>query len=452
MGLSYFFNHEYNKYMTNLLYARVLMGLSLGFHIIFAYLGVGIPLFISLAEIIGIIKKNDNFLIFAKRASYALVILFAVGAASGTLVAFELSLLWPPFMSLISKVDILPFALEGIAFVVEAIFLGIYIYRWDKFKNRILHWLSSIPIVIGAFASAALITSVNAFMNTPAGFSIVNGKIINIKPIKALMNPISFSEIFHVVSSAYLATALTISLIYAYYIIKGKKEKYYKSILNFSMVLVLIFSLLTGFSGDLQGKSIAQFNPEKLAATEGVFHTNLGVSERIGGIFSNNHLLYAIKIPYLLSFLAYGAPNAKVLGLYSFPKSSWPPLFIHYAFDFMVIMGTIYAGYSLLYVFILFFKKKRILLYNKINLYILMLLGASAFLVVEAGWISAEVGRYPWIIYHVMRIKDAITASPDVGFIFYLMLFTFIFLFFMMIFLLLNFYKKRPIYRDGKIT
>jgi cytochrome d ubiquinol oxidase subunit I len=438
--------------MNNLLYARTLMGMSLGFHIIFAYLGIGIPFLISLFELLGIITKNNNYSIVAKRFSYALIILFAVGAASGTLVAFELSLLWPPFMSLISKVDILPFALEGIAFVIEAIFLGIYIYKWDKFKNQITHWLTSIPIVIASAFSGLLITTVNAFMNTPAGFKIINGHITDIHPIKALMNPISGAEVSHVLITAYLSTFFTIAAIYAFYILKGKKEQYYKNILNVCMILVLITAILTGFTGDLQGKAVAKFNPEKLAATEGVFHTHTGVSERVGGIFSNNHLLYAIKVPDLLSFLAYGNPNAKVLGLLSFPKSSWPPFFVHYAFDAMVILGTMYGMYSLLYVMMLFIKKKVPILYHKLNLYILILLGMSSFVAVELGWISAEVGRYPWIIYHVMRIKDAITSSAYVPFVFYLFLFTFLFLFIMMIFLLTQFFKRRPIYRDGKIT
>ncbi len=428
------------------------MGMSLGFHIIFAYLGVGIPLLISLAELIGIVRKNDNLLIFAKRLSYALVILFAIGAASGTAVAFELSLLWPPFMSFISKVDIFPFALEGIAFVIEAIFLGIYIYNWDKFKNRLYHWICSIPIVLASLASAALITTVNAFMNTPAGFKYVNGKITDIEPIKALMNPTSFVEVFHVAATAYLATFFTIGAIYAFYIIKGKKEKYYKNVLNLCMILVLIFSIITAFSGDLQGKAVAKFNPEKLAASESVFHTHSGVSERIGGIFSNDHLLYALKVPDLLSFLAYGSINAKVVGLYSFPKSSWPPLFIHYTFDTMVILGTIYVIYSFIYFLGLLIKKKTEILYHKWNLWVLVIMGMSSFIAVECGWVSAEVGRYPWIIYHVMRIKDAITASAYVPFIFYLFLLTFIFLFIMMVFLLVQFFKRRPIYRDGKIT
>ncbi len=438
--------------MTNLLYARTLMGMSLGFHIIFAYLGIGLPFLISLFELIGIIKKDNNYSIFAKRLSYALVILFAIGAASGTLVAFELSLLWPPFMSLISKVDILPFALEGIAFVIEAIFLGIYIYNWDKFKTKIGHWITSIPIIIGSTASGVLITTVNAFMNTPAGFKIVNGKITDIQPIKALMNPISFAEVSHVIITAYLATFFTIAAIYAFYILKGKKEKYYKNVLNVSMFLVLITSVLTAFTGDLQGKAEALYNPEKLAATEAVFHTHSSVAERVGGIFSNNHLIYALKVPDLLSFLAYGNPNAKVVGLLSFPKSSWPPFFVHYTFDAMVLLGSLYVLYSLIYVIIQFTKKKSYILYNKLNLYILIAIGMSSFITVELGWISAEVGRYPWIIYHVMRIKDAITSSAYVPFVFYLFLLTFIFLFIMMIFLLISFFKKRPIYRDGIIT
>jgi cytochrome bd ubiquinol oxidase subunit I len=211
----------------NLTYGRILMGTSLGLHIILAVIGMALPLYISLAEGLGIWQHNDALRLLARRWTAAFVILFAVGAATGMIVGIELSLLWPNFMAVAGQAIALPFAVETFAFFFEAIFLGLYVYGWDRFTNPWLHWLCSLPIVVGAAASGSLITIVNAWMNSPAGFTLVNGKVTNVQPIKAVLNPAMPTEVAHTVVTAYLAVGFMLAGITAVMMLRGRRGQYY---------------------------------------------------------------------------------------------------------------------------------------------------------------------------------------------------------------------------------
>ncbi len=412
---------------------RVFMGDSLGFHILFALFGVGIPLLISLAELIGIFKKDNDFYTMARRWSFAMGTLFVVGAVSGMIISNQLSMLWPNFMALAGRVIGLPFYMEGFAFFIEAIFLGIYLYSWDRFKNKYTHWLCSLPIVLGSLASAFFITTANAWMNSPAGFMYTNGVASNINPIAAMFNKATYTETTHSIVSYYLTTALVFAGIYAWslgfhkhrtkHLLKKKNiipderehEKlrtYRKKALVYTMVIGTVFALLMTVTGDQSARYIANNEPLKFAAAEIAEHTQAGAPMEIGGIERNGHLEDAIQIPRLLSFLSFGRETAVVRGLDSFNPNTWPPLWIHAMFDLMVFFGM-YIAFVVTLFFILFFWKRKHA-FSHIILGLIVLSGAASFLAMEFGWIVTEVGRQPYVIRGIMTVSQAFTTSKTV--------------------------------------
>ena len=307
---------------------RAFMGTTMAFHILFALFGVGIPLVISFAELLGIVRRDADFTAMAKRWTFAMATLFVVGAISGTIVAVVFAVLLPPFMAFVSKVIILPFYIENFAFFIEAIFLGIYAYTWGKWKNQWVHWLTSLPIVIASFASAFLITTVNAFMNAPQGFTDVNGMIANVNPWTAMWNAAVPTETSHSILSYYATTAFVFAAVAAFALARKKfsagavavAEPYRKKMLAFSMLLALGFSLAVVATGDSSARFIAQNEPEKFAAAEAVAHTGTDAPLNFAGIV----------LPGFLSVLLGGSRDVLVKGLDAFDPSTWPPLAVHY--------------------------------------------------------------------------------------------------------------------------
>jgi len=396
--------------------SRMLTAMTLSFHIIFATIGVGVPLLISIAELIGIKKKDPHYHLLARRWTRGFTITVAVGVVTGTAIGLQLSLLWPSFMKVAGNVISLPLFMETFAFFFEAIFLGAYLYTWDRFKKPIYHWLLSIPVILGAGFSAVFITSVNAFMNTPQGFTMQDGKITAIDPIKAMLNPATPTKVFHVLSSSYLTSAAILAAITAFILIRNraKAKTYYKKALKLTVIMTFVFAILTAIAGDLSAKFLAEYQPEKLAAAEWHFETEEAVDLILfGKLNADNTVERAIRIPKALSFLAFGDFNAEVKGLNDYPKDELPPLWVHYMFDLMVTFGMYAIGVSLLYIVLL--KWKKGLTDNKWLLRLLVLNGPLAMLAIEFGWIYAEVGRQPWILRGYMKVSDAATTSPHVG-------------------------------------
>ncbi len=431
--------------MTNDIYARALTGSTLAIHIIFAVIGVGLPLFISIAELAGIVRKDRDFQLMARRWTTALVILFAVGSVTGTAVAFELTLLWPNFMQIAGKVIALPFVIEGFAFFVEAIFLGIYVYAWDRFSNRWLHWLCSLPIIVASAASGLLITTVNAFMNSPVGFQLNQGQVQNVQPLAAMLNPMAASEMLHVLTTAYLVVAFLLAGMAAWNLLRGRSLAYFKKALAIGMSGALLVATLTIFTGDMSAKDIARYQPEKLAAAEALFDTQTRAPLTIGGIVNptTHQVIGAIQIPDLLSWLAYGDINHPIQGLNAFPQATWPSLAIHYAFDAMVGIGFYLFGIGLLFVLALVFRR-RLMTHR---LLLLGVLGGSvlSFLAMELGWMVTELGRQPWILYHIMTVQQALTSSPYVGLLFYGLLSFFMLAAVSTIYILLKYFRAHPL-------
>ncbi len=401
--------------MTNLVYGRVLMGTSLGFHIILAVIGMGLPLYISLAEGIGLWRRNDALRLLARRWTSAFIILFAVGAATGMIVGIELSLLWPNFMAIAGQVIALPFAIEVFAFFIEAIFLGIYVYGWDRITNPLYHWLCSLPIVVASAASGALITIVNAWMNSPAGFTLKDGKVSNVQPIVAMLNPATPTELAHTVVTAYVAVGFLLAGLTAITMLRGRRGRYYKQALALSTLVALVMSIGALITGDLAAKYVAAYQPAKLAAMEALYQTQAHAPEIIGGIPDPAHHTVhgGIMLPGLLSWLATDNPNGTVVGLDAFAKAEQPPIFIHYLFDTMVGAGMLMFAVAALYALLLW--RRRAWAGSPWMLRALAGTLPLGFIAIEAGWVVTEVGRQPWIIYHLMTVSQALTTAPYIG-------------------------------------
>jgi cytochrome d ubiquinol oxidase subunit I len=408
-----------------ILYSRILTELTLAFHIIFATIGVGVPVMIALAEWTGIKRNDPYYLLLARRWARGFVITVAVGVVTGTAIGLQLSLLWPSFMQIAGQAIALPLFLETFAFFFEAIFLGIYLYTWDRFKKPILHFLLVIPVVIGSSASAFFITTVNAFMNTPQGFELINGSIVNIQPLVAMFNPATPTKVSHVLASSYMTSAFILAAIAAASLLKKGNHVYHRKALKLTMVAALVFSITTAVIGDLSGKFLAKYQPEKLAAAEWHFETSDNAPLVLGGYLTEeNEIKYGLKIPYALSILAHGSPTAEVQGLEETPESERAPLYVHYLFDMMVTIGISLTLLAILYIWIQ--RKRKSAKLPRWLLRFIVWSGPLAMLGIECGWIFAEVGRQPWILRGYMKTVEGATTSTHVDTM--LILFCFLYL------------------------
>lgn len=404
--------------------SRMLTTMTLAFHIIFATIGVGMPIMISVAEFIGIKKNDSYYILLARRWARGFTITVAVGVVTGTCIGLQLSMLWPSFMRIAGQVISLPLFMETFAFFFEAIFLGIYLYTWDRFKRPLYHWIISIPVVIGSSASAVFITCVNAFMNTPQGFKLKNGAIVDIQPFKAMFNPAVPSKVFHVLSSSYMASAFLLASIAAFAILRGKNNQYYRKSLKLTVVMGLILSLGTALAGDISAKFLAEKQPEKLATAEWHFKTERDADLIVfGTLDKENQVRNAIKIPKMLSFLAGDSFKTEVIGLDKIPKDEQPPLWIHYMFDLMVSIGMYGIGISALFLLLRRLKKNE---YNRLVLWLICATGPLSMLAIELGWILAEVGRQPWILRGYMKVAEGATKADNVGLTFLMFLLLYI--------------------------
>jgi len=398
---------------------RFLMGFSLGVHIILAVIGIALPVIIVTAEIAGIKKKDPHYTRIAKRLTTMLIVFFAIGTASGTLVALELLFLWPKFMVLVGHVAILPLYIEVFAFFLEAVFLGVYVYSWDKFENRYMHALTGVFVALGAVLSAVFITMLNAFMNTPVGFNIPEyiktGIIADVQPLAVLATPSTLVEVAHVVSTSYFAGGFIFVLYFAYRILRstGDERLHYRKGLNIAFGLTFIATFFAVITGILSISGLYSFQPEKYAAMELDMYPQTHAPELLGGFYSNGTIKGVIaSIPNLQSILATGTANGSVPGLSSFPKSTWPPLIVHFMFDTIVGLGFGF-GLVMLAIFIMLILKMHPF-DRKWLLILLMVAAVVAVFLLELGWATAEIGRQPWIVYNVLLVSQAANTSPSI--------------------------------------
>lgn len=393
-------------------WSRVLTELTLSFHILYATIGVGVPLMIMIAQWVGYKKNDEHYILLARRWARGFVITVAVGVVTGTAIGLQLSLLWPNFMELAGQVIALPLFMETFAFFFEAIFLGIYLYTWDRFENQKKHMLLLVPVAIGASMSAVFITIVNAFMNAPQGFDIVNGELVNIQPVLAMFNPAMPTKVAHVLVTAYMTSAFVLASIAAYRLLRGSQHDYHKKSLFLLMKLGLIFSIAAAVIGDFSGKYLAEYQPEKLAAAEWHFETEGNAPLILFGVLDDQEVKYAIKIPFALSILAHNSPSAEVTGLNDFPQDELPPLYIHYLFDIMVMIGMFLLVVAGIYLLGRWRGWKFVT--SKLYMWIIVFGGPLALLAIEAGWWLAEVGRQPWVLRGLMKTAEGATTSDSV--------------------------------------
>lgn len=405
--------------MENLDAARLQMAFTLIFHIIFACIGMVMPFFMVVSHYKWLKTRDQVYLTLTKTWQKGVAIFFVTGAVSGTALSFELGLLWPEFMKHAGPIIGMPFSLEGAAFFVEAIALGFYLYGWGKLPER-FHWFTSIIIGISGVASGILVVAANGWMNAPSGFDYVDGKFLNIDPIKAMLNPAWFTQALHMTLAAFTATSFAVAGIHAFQIYKERKIELHKKAFKIAILFGVVAALLQPISGDLSAKDIAVRQPVKLAAMEAHYNTSKSVPLYIGGIVDHEKqkVNYKIELPGMLSFLAFSDFDAEVKGLNDFPKDEHPNVpMVHYAFQVMVGIGSLLCLAALFYLISL--KKVRWQENSKYWL-LFVILAPMGFIALEAGWIVTEVGRQPWIIHKIMRTKDAVTPMPGIVFSFYM--------------------------------
>lgn len=398
--------------MPDLLAARSQMAMSLGFHIIFAMAGIAMPLLMVIAERRWLVTGDAIYLELAQRWAKGTAILFAVGAVSGTVLSFELGLLWPEFMRFAGSIIGMPFSLEGFAFFTEAIFLGIYLYGWKHISPRAHLWAGILVAVSGA-ASGIFVVIANAWMNAPTGFDVVNGQAVHLDPIAAMLNPAALSQTIHMTLAAYAATGLAVGGIHALLLLKDAGNAFHRRALTVALLVGAPAAILQPVSGDFSAGFVARVQPVKLAAMEGLFETTAGAPLIIGGWpdEESRTTRFAIRIPYGLSLLAFKDPHAVVRGLEEVARHDWPPVAItHIAFQIMVGLGSFMALVSLWAAWLAL--RRRDLPSNPWLLKALVLTIPMGFIATEAGWVVTEVGRQPWVIYGVLRTAEAVTPMP----------------------------------------
>lgn len=392
---------------------RSQMGFSLGWHIILACLGVGLPALVLFAEWRGQRTGDPTYRLLARRWARALGVLFAVGAVSGTILSFEMGILWSGLMEKYGSVIGLPFTIEGFAFFLEAIFLGIYLYGWDRLSPR-MHLLSGIPILVAGVLSAFFVVTANAWMNSPQGFLEKNGKLVSTDPWKAMFNKATWPETTHMILAAFMVTGFVVASVYAVAMLRGRTDAYHRHGLRIALAMGAIVAPLQVIVGDWAARYVGKEQPIKLAAMEGLFHSGSHAPLSVGGIYIGDELKGAIHIPDALSLLLHLSPDGKVTGLDSVPADLRPPVaIVHLSFDTMVGIGT---GLVLLAAWFGWSAwRRRRMPTGRWFLRAVAVSGVASVVAMEAGWMVTEVGRQPWVVYGLLKTSDAVNPAPGLA-------------------------------------
>jgi cytochrome d ubiquinol oxidase subunit I len=384
--------------MTDLEFARGQMALSLAFHIVFAAIGMAMPLCMVAAEWRWRRTGDAEYLQLARTWARGTAVLFAVGAVSGTVLSFELGLLFPEFMRRAGAVIGMPFSLEGFAFFAEGIFLGIYLYGWDRVRPS-LHLLAGAVVAVSGLLSAAFVLIANAWMNAPTGFHLDGaGALADIDPVAAMRTPFAAHEIVHMALAAYLATGFGAAALHAVALRRAPGSTLHQKALGIALAMAIPAALAQPFVGHWAGHRVAAEQPAKLAAIEQLEHTQPYAPISVG----------PLRIPGALSVLAFNRPSATVRGLEDFPADERPPALVMPAFRVMVGLGLLLAALSLWAIA----RHLRRRAPDGKFLLALALAGPLGFIAIEAGWVVTEVGRQPWVIYRVLRTAQAVTPMP----------------------------------------
>jgi cytochrome bd ubiquinol oxidase subunit I len=396
--------------------ARQMQAMSFAVHIPLVCFAIALPSIVVFTEWRYWRTGDPLYRTLARRWSKVMISLFAFGVVTGTVLSFELGLLWPNFMATFGSVFGFAFAAEGFSFFVEAIFIAIYVYGWDRLSAR-MHLLSGIPVIIAGFAGSLFVISVNGFMNHPSGFTMQNGRAVDVHPAAALFgNSFFWHELIHMYLAGFMVTGFVMAALYAWGWLRGRRGRFELTALAIPLTVASLASPVQGIVGDWAARTVAQEQPVKLAAFEGLQTTTRGAPEHLLGWYNGSGVVYGIAIPDLLSFLAFHDPNATVPGLDSVPPQDRPPAslinVIRFAFQGMVGIGMLLALLGVVFLAV-GLRKRR--LPRSIWFYrALVVAGPLSVIALICGWVTTEVGRQPFIVYNVMRTKDAVTGAGGI--------------------------------------
>ncbi len=390
-----------------------MQALSFAVHIPLVAFGISFPAIVLFTEWFGYRRGDELYLTLARRWSKVMLTLFAVGVITGTVLSFEMGLLWPNFTGTFGSVFGVGFAIEGFSFFLEAIFIGIYAYGWRRLSPR-AHLLSGIPIVITGVTGSLMVIAVNAWMNHPGGFALRGGKVTDVRPWSALFgNSYLWHELIHMYIAGYIVSGFVLAGCYAFGRLRGRWGRYERTALTVSLTIAAVAAPVQLLVGDWAAREVATTQPVKLAAIEGLYHTTRGAPEHVLGWYSENQIKDGIAIPHLLSLLTDHSWNGKVLGLDSVPAVDRPPVnVVHWSFQTMVGIGTFLALLSVLYIAVRIRRKR---LPTSAWFYRALVIAAPlSVIALIAGWVVTEVGRQPWVVYGVMRTEAAVTGANGV--------------------------------------
>jgi cytochrome d ubiquinol oxidase subunit I len=396
-----------------LLEARQMQALSFAVHIPLVAFAISFPAMVLFVEWLGHRTGDGLYLTLARRWTKVMAALFAVGVITGTVLSFEMGLLWPNFTGTFGSVFGVGFAIEGFSFFMEAIFIGVYVYGWGRLSPR-RHLLSGIPIVITGITGSLMVITVNAWMNHPGGFHLRAGKVVDVDPFKALFaNTYFWHELIHMYIAGYIVSGFILAGCYAFARLKGRWGRYERTALTIPLTIAALAAPVQILVGDWAARDVATTQPVKLAAIEGLYKTTRGAPEHVLGWYTGNQLKYAIPIPHGLSILAFHSWDAKVQGLASVPPDQRPPVnVVHWAFQTMVGIGTLLAVLGVVYLAIWIWRKR---LPESTWFYrALVVAGPLAVVALISGWVVTEVGRQPWVVYRVMRTTAAVTGAHGI--------------------------------------
>jgi cytochrome d ubiquinol oxidase subunit I len=396
-----------------LLQARQMQALSFAVHIPLVCFGIAFPAMILFVEWLYLRSGDELYRSLARRWTRVMAALFAVGVITGTILSFEMGLLWPEFTARFGSVFGLGFAIEGFSFFMEAIFIGLYVYGWDRLTPR-AHFRSGIPIAIAGFTGSLTVISVNAWMNHPSGFRVEQGRVLDVHPLAALFgNSFLWPELVHMYIAGYIVTGFLLAGAYAVGRLRGNWGRYERTALAIPLTIAALASPVQVLVGDWAAREVATSQPVKLAAIEGLQRTTKGAPEHVLGWYAEGQVKYGIAIPKLLSLLAFHNPDATVKGLETVPEDRRPPVnVVRIAFQLMVGIGTLLAVLGAIYLLVAFRRRR---LPRSVWFYrALALAGPASLTALIAGWVTTEVGRQPWVVYHDMLTSEAVTGAGGI--------------------------------------
>ncbi len=393
--------------------AAQMQALSFTVHIPLVCFGMALPSMIVFVEWLHLRSGEEVYRTIAQRWTRIMAALFAVGVITGTILSFEMGMLWPGFMSTFGGVFGLGFAIEGFSFFLEAIFIGIYVYGWKRLSPR-AHLLSGIPIVIAGVTGSLMVIAVNAWMQHPSGFKLVRGRVVDVHPLAALFgNSFLWNEFIHMYLAAYIVAGFLLATPYAIGRLRGSWGRYERTACAIPLTIAAVVSPVQILIGDWSARDVATEQPTKLAAMEGLARTTRGASEHLLGWYVGGQVKFGIGIPDILSILAFHNPSAKVQGLNAVPISQRPPVNIErVSFQLMVAIGTGLAALGVL--FLIFSWRPRIMPTQPWFYLLVAVAGPASVLALIAGWMVTEIGRQPWVVYRVMTTAEAVTRARGV--------------------------------------